>query len=141
MIKAIAHICIATKDLNKTERFYCDYLGLSKKFDFIQQGKRRGFYLQVNEHNFIEVFRTDAETSDEKEPRIWHFCLEVDNIDKAIEDIRKQGVSIPDKEMGADNAWQTWLTDPNGVKIELHQYTDKSCQITGTDCMLPEKWG
>ena len=135
MIKAIAHICISTKDLNKTEQFYCSCLGLSKKFNFIREGKVIGYYLQINESNFIEVFNTDTNSSEE-EPQIKHFCLEVEDLDKAIEKIRECGVSITDKKMGADNSWQAWLADPNGVKIELHQYTDRSCQVVGSDCVI-----
>ena len=135
MIKAIAHICIQTKDLNKTEQFYCTCLGLSKKFNFIREDKVIGYYLQINESNFIEVFKTDTNSS-EGEPQIKHFCLEVQDLDKAIEKIRNCGVSITDKKMGADNSWQAWLADPNGVKIELHQYTDRSCQVVGSDCVI-----
>ena len=135
MIKAIAHICISTKDLDETERFYCSCLGLSKKFDFIRDGKVFGYYLQINDNNFIEVFQTDANSSEE-EPQVKHFCLEVDDIDKTIEKINNCGVSITDKKIGCDNSWQAWLTDPNGIKIELHQYTDKSCQIVGSDCVV-----
>ena len=135
MIKAIAHICIRAKDLNKTERFYCGGLGLRKKFRFLRDGVIAGFYLEVNEHNFIEVFETDAVSSEEK-PAVMHFCLEVDNIDATIEAIRKNGVPITDKKQGCDNSWQAWLTDPNGIKIELHEYTDKSCQVTGSDCKI-----
>ena len=135
MIKAIAHICIGTKDLDETEKFYCSCLGLSKKFSYIRDGKPFGYYLQINENNFIEVFLTDTNSS-EKEPQIKHFCLEVDNIDKTIEEIKNCGVSITDKKMGNDNSWQAWIIDPNGIKIELHQYTDKSRQVVGGDCVL-----
>ena len=138
MIKAIAHICISAKDLDETEKFYCGGLGLSKKFNFIRDGKVFGYYLQINETNYIEVFQTDA-ISSEDQPRVKHFCLEVDDIDKAIETIRSRGIDISDKKMGCDN-WQAWLTDPNGIKIELHQYTDKSSQVVGTDCVVYEKW-
>lgn len=135
MIKAIAHICILTTDLDKTEHFYCSCLGLSKKFNFIRKNKVFGYYLQVNENNFIEVFQADAVTS-EKEPQVTHFCLEVDDIDKTIDEIKNCSVSITDKKMGNDNSWQAWITDPNGIKIELHQYTDKSRQVVGGDCVL-----
>ncbi len=98
MIKAIAHICISTKDLDETERFYCSCLGLSKKFDFIRDGKVFGYYLQINDNNFIEVFQTDANSSEE-EPQVKHFCLEVDDIDRTIEErslysLRIRGTSI-----------------------------------------------
>ena len=135
MIKAIAHICISTKDLDETENFYCSCLGLSKKFDFIRDGKVFGYYLQINDNNFIEVFQTGANSSEE-EPQIKHFCLEVDDIDKTIEEVRNCSVNITDKEMGGDNSWQAWLTDPNGIKIELHQYTEKSNQVVGGDCVI-----
>jgi glyoxylase I family protein len=134
MIKAIAHICISTTDLEKTEKFYC-CLGLSKKFNFIREGKVFGYYLQINASNFIEIFEADR-ISSEKEPQVKHFCLEVDDIDKTIEEIRNRGVSITDKKMGDDNSFQAWLTDPNGIKIELHQYTDKSSQVAGSDCVI-----
>jgi len=139
MIKAMAHICVSTKDLDKTEKFYCSCLGLAKKFSFIRDGKVFGYYLQINEHNFIEFFQADAVSSEDK-PKVMHFCLEVDDIDKAIKEIRNCGVSITDKKTGSDNSWQAWLTDPNGINIELHQYTDKSSQITGNDCIVKQKW-
>ncbi len=135
MIKAIAHICISTKDLDKTETFYCSGLGLSRKFVFLRDGKVAGYYLQINENNYIEVFQTDT-LSSEQEPQIKHFCLEVDDIDKTIEEIKKCGIDITDKKKGCDNSWQAWLTDPNGIKIELHEYTDISCQVVGSDCVI-----
>lgn len=135
MIKAIAHICISTTDLDETERFYCSCLGLSKKFSFIRDGQAFGYYLQINDHNFIEVFQADANSSEES-PQVKHFCLEVDDIDKTIEAINNCGVSTTDKKKGRDNSWQTWLTDPNGIKIELHQYTDQSSQVVGSDCVV-----
>ena len=135
MIKAIAHICISTKDLHETEMFYCECLGLSKKFHFVRDGNVFGYYLQINESNFIEVFKADTVSSETK-PLVKHFCLEVDDIDKTIKEIRDCGVTITDKKMGRDNSWQAWLTDPNGVRIELHQYTDKSSQVTENDCVM-----
>jgi glyoxylase I family protein len=134
MIKAIAHICISTTDLEKTEHFYCACLGLKKKFNFFRNNKPFGFYVQVNQSNFIEFFLADALSP--SEPTVKHFCLEVDDIDKTIKELRSCNVSITDKKMGCDNSWQAWLADPNGVKIELHQYTEKSSQYLGTDCII-----
>lgn len=135
MIKAIAHICISTTDLDKTETFYCGALGLSKKFNFIREGKVFGYYLRINEHNYIEVFLSHAITPEEQ-PAIKHFCLEVEDMDNAIRRIRSAGVTVTDKKMGHDQSWQAWLADPNGITIELHEYTDKSSQVLGSDCFL-----
>ena len=30
--------------------------------------------------------------------------------------------------MGGDNSWQAWTCDPDGNRIELHQYTPESKQ-------------
>ena len=135
MIKSIAHICILTNDLDATEKFYCYGLGLTRKFDFLRDGKVVGYYLQINEHNYIEVFLTDS-VSSEEESRISHFCLEVEDINRTIDKIRECGIDITDPKMGCDKSWQAWLTDPNGIKIELHEYTEESCQILGNDCVV-----
>lgn len=58
------------------------------------------------------------------------FCKKGNNLDKS------NSTCITDKKMGWDNSWQAWITDPNGIKIELHQYTDKSSQIVGSDCVI-----
>ncbi len=38
--------------------------------------------------------------------------------------------------MGADRSRQMWTQDPDGVRIEFHQYTPGSCQLTGAPCVL-----
>ena len=46
------------------------------------------------------------------------------------------GYTPGEKKMGADHAYQAWLTDPDGVRIELHEYTPDCCQKTGRTCYL-----
>ncbi len=132
MIKRIAHLCLISKDLAATERFYTTALGLKKAFNFLSKGTITGFYLAVGEDSFIEVFLTD-QTPDGKSSAIQHFCLEVDSIDKISARVKKAGYEITEKQMGSDQSWQAWLTDPNGVRIELHEYTPASSQITRSD--------
>ena len=33
--------------------------------------------------------------------------------------------------LGGDGAWQAWITDPSGVRIELMQYSEDSSQFSG----------
>ena len=47
-------------------------------------------------------------------------------------------IEVTDKQLGGDNAWQVWAEDPNGVRIEFHQYTDDSMQLVGGTC--PVTW-
>ena len=135
MIRRIAHVCLATKDLAATEHFYCDVLGLRKQFNFIRGGKVAGFYFKVAEGNFIEVFRQD-EIHPAAGCPIGHLCLEVDHIDAVAGRLKSSGYDTTDKLLGGDKSWQIWTTDPSGVRIEFHQYTADSTQITGKDCII-----
>ncbi len=135
MIKQMAHVCIGAKNLAETERFYCDVLGLTKKFDFDKGGEEIGFYIDLGGNTFVEVF-ADSEMNEGQRPPIKHFCLEVEDIDAVIAAVREKGWTISDKKFGADNAWQAWINDPSGVAIELHQYTAESSQYTGQACLV-----
>jgi predicted enzyme related to lactoylglutathione lyase len=62
---------------------------------------------------------------------ILHFCLETDDIDAVVARLTELGVPVTPKKLGVDNSWQAWLEDPDGNKIEIHQYTPTSTQLTG----------
>lgn len=129
-----AHICIHAKDLAETERFYTDVLGMDRSFGFYKDGKLFGIYLRISEKNFIEVFQAGDAPSDSSP--IAHLCLETSDIDADLAELRASGVEATDKKTGSDGTYQIWLADPNGVRIELHQYTDDSCQVTGKDIQI-----
>jgi len=135
MLKQVAHICIMSTDLDATERFYTDLLGLQRSFSFYKDGELFGFYLGLGNRTFIEVFY-NPHAKPIEHPLINHMCLEVDDMDALIAHVRAHGTEITDKKMGVDNTWQAWLTDPSGVRIELFAYTDASSQFNGTDCIV-----
>ena len=135
MINQIAHVCISSLDLDATERFYCSGLGFRKVFDFVRDGNIVGFYLGVTKNTYVEIFRQDEVDTQAKSP-VRHFCLEVDSIDVVSRHLTESGYEVTQKKLGADESWQAWVTDPTGVRIEFHEYTDKSTQITGADCVL-----
>jgi lactoylglutathione lyase/glyoxylase I family protein len=135
MIKALAHLCVFTKDLARTRAFYCDALGLKPHFDFLKDGELFGFYLQVAPGQFVEFFKAkpDAEFGN---PRLHHFCFEVDDLDAQREQLIKAGVEVTPKKLGCDQTWQCWCKDPNGVDIEFQQYTPQSAQFKRTSCLV-----
>lgn len=135
MIKGLAHVCIGATDLAATERFYCEGLGLRKGFEFIRRGEVIGFYLEVSAGSFIEVFRSDGVDYGAKGP-IQHICLEVEDIDRVGRRLKEAGYPATAKSMGADQSWQMWVADPSGVRIEFHQYTAQSAQLTRKTCVL-----
>ena len=132
MIKRLAHICIHTRDLNATETFYCEALGLEKGFVFEKDGAPFGFYVKLGGKSFIEVFKGDpAEVGN-----INHVAIETDNMDRVISRLREHGFEATEKKFGGDNTWQAWTTDPSGVRIEFQQYTNQSMQFTGGVCKV-----
>ncbi len=135
MIKGLAHVCISAKDLAATERFYVTGLGLKKGFDFIRNGQNIGFYLELGRLGFIEVFKRDEVDAKANGP-IQHLCIEVDDIDRLVQQLTAHGYEATPKKLGADQSWQSWTTDPSGVRIEFHQYTALSSQTTGQNCLL-----
>jgi len=135
MITRLAHICIGALDLEKTEQFYTQVLGLRKAFDFRKGPARFGFYIEVGGGTFLEAFQ-QAEPFRGDQPGLRHICLEVDSIDATIAQIKAAGWPIGEKKLGADQSWQVWLKDPNGHAIELHEYTPESSQRTGATVIV-----
>ena len=135
MIKRLAHVCIGATDLAESEQFYVERLGMSKAFDFIRSGRQIGFYVNAGETTFLEV-SAQSEAPNLERPLLKHFCLEVDDIDATIAELNAVGVAVSPKKWGADQAWQVWITDPSGVRIELMQYTPKSTQFSGEAVVL-----
>lgn len=135
MIKSMAHICITATDLEATERFYCAGLGFERAFRFVRQGKTAGLYLKAPGGFFVEVFCRDGAQA-LGVAAISHFCLEAEDLAPLREHLQALGYAVTEPKMGADQSWQMWVTDPGGVRIEFHQYTENSSQRTGQDCIL-----
>jgi catechol 2,3-dioxygenase-like lactoylglutathione lyase family enzyme len=130
VVKALAHVQITSPDLKATERFYCDALGLKKKFSFFKGPKEVGFYLELGRNTFLEFF--EGKLGEKvQHPAISHFCIEVSSIDEVERALQAKGISITGKVMGGDNAMQAWIVDPSGVRVELHEYNSKSMQLVG----------
>ncbi|MBD3181108.1 VOC family protein [Candidatus Poribacteria bacterium] len=128
MITGLAHVCFTVSDLEKSIDYYQNKLGFSHAFSFInEEGKKFGVYLHIGGRNFIELFQGNLDDS-AKGQSYRHICLEVDDIDITVKELKSRGVEVSDPKMGSDHSWQAWLTDPDSNRIELHQYTSKSKQ-------------
>ena len=139
LIKQLAHVCIFAHDLDKTEAFYRDVLGLPVTFYFERDGKRIGFYLDLGGRTFIEVF-VKGESSFSESNQINHICLETESLDDLLAHVRSKGVEITDKKRGADGTWQSWAADPNGVKLEIFEYSSDSMQFGPAGAVCAVDW-
>ena len=126
MIKGLAHVCFTVKDLDRSIDFYCRQLGFRPGFDFNKDGKRFGVYLHISGRNFIELFEGTPEAVGKSSYR--HLCLEVKDMPQTLADLRGKQVQVGQAKLGMDHSWQAWLSDPDGNRIELHEYTPESWQ-------------
>lgn len=139
LIRQVAHTCIFAHDLAATETFYRDVFGIPKAFDFRRGEDWIGFYLDLGARSFIEVFRK-ADSSFAETNQINHICLETEDLDGLIAHVRGLGVTITDKKLGVDGTWQAWTNDPNGVKLEIFQYTADSMQFQPKGGVCQVNW-
>jgi catechol 2,3-dioxygenase-like lactoylglutathione lyase family enzyme len=131
-IKSVAHVCLKTTNLDATSDFYCGALGMKKVFNFTRKGKIIGFYMKTANETFIEAFLVDEVEKLDKQV-LSHFCLETDSVEALRKSLVERGYSPNEIRLGADNSYQFWMKDPNGLDMEFHEYTDKSTQRTCQD--------
>src|SRR5438552_3298342 len=130
MISRIAHICVNVSSIEQAKRFYGEALGMAVKFTFEKPGGRLfGVYFHAGGDTYIEAF----EVPDLKvvNTGLVHFCLETDDIDGMIARLQAHGVACTPKKLGGDHSWQCWIQDPDGNRMEFHQYTEASFQRRG----------
>jgi catechol 2,3-dioxygenase-like lactoylglutathione lyase family enzyme len=128
LITNLAHACFIVSDLDRALQFYVDALGMTLAFDFINdEGKRFGVYLYMGGRSFLELFAGEL-GQPAKDQSFRHICLEVDDIQSTVQDLRGKGVEVSEPKLGKDRSWQAWITDPDGNRIELHHYNPNSLQ-------------
>jgi len=130
MIKGIAHVCYTVTDIEKSILFYTEKLGFRHAFDFRNaEGVRTGVYLKIGDgRSFIELFQAEGMSVESAKIGFQHLCLETEDIEAARAELNRLGVETTEPLFAGDNAWQIWITDPDGNRIEIHQYTDSSLQ-------------
>ena len=149
MIKQLAHLCLKTSQLDRMTAFYRDTLGATVKFRYLNSvGQPIGCYFALGEKTFVEIFdHADAHRRSQsakpleplEEPRDpWlmrfnHFCLQVEGLDRFVQQLESRGVTVTGRKTGNDHSRQAWIKDPDGNLIELQEYTALSRQFTGED--------
>ena len=131
MITGIAHNAVTVRDMQESLRFYTEALGFKRAFEINRPENEEPWivYMSIAPGQFLELFYGGTEDSHWRDSLIGfnHFCFEVDDIFQTVERVRGAGYPIDiEPKQGADMNWQAWVTDPNGVRIELMQIDPKS---------------
>ena len=117
MLLPLGHVTVLSADFERTEQFHCDLLGM-------RVGPRPpislpGRWLYVGQEAVLHVLPRDTDSPDDDVPVIDHFALNA--TDRAGFELRLQAAGQPFEgwRLANDDTWQIFLTDPDGVRVEL----------------------
>ena len=130
MIHKIHHLAIAVKDLEEALRFYRDTLGLPVHEQAVRedQGVKAALLtIGESEIELLEPLGPDTPVGRFLERRgegIHHICLQTDDIDKELADLKANGVELIDQEPRQGLVGRICFLHPRstkGVLVELAQ--------------------
>jgi lactoylglutathione lyase len=133
MVTGVAHLAVTVKDMEKSLDFYSRILGFKKAFEIADKttGTPWIVYLHIKKNQFLELFY-HGERDNPWEPSLRgfnHICLEIDDIQSTVKHIEDSGWKIDSPlKQGGDKNFQAWISDPDGVRIELMQINPESPQ-------------
>lgn len=131
MVKKVDHIGIAVKNLEETLKFYTDVLGMNLEgTEIVEEQKVKVAFLPIGDTEMELLESTDKEGPiaryiDKKGEGVQHIAYRVDDIEKAIEEMKAKGIRMIDEKprYGAGGAKIAFLhpKSTHGVLVELCQ--------------------
>ncbi|HOJ00405.1 MAG TPA: methylmalonyl-CoA epimerase [Anaerolineaceae bacterium] len=129
-IKKINHVAVAVEDITRATEFWQSVLGL--KLDHVEEvesQKAKVAFFPCGESEVELVEPTDPESGtarfiQTRGAGIHHLCLEVDDIDKALEELKAKDVRLIDETAVVLEGRKMAFIHPKssgGVLIELYQ--------------------
>lgn len=118
----INHVAISVTDLEESEQFYRDLIGLKQIEEPFGVGRHAWFDMG---HSELHVIRA-AEERKERD-RSNHLCFSVSDMEAFIEKISSHGIEFTDAagnqgeiNIRPDGIQQIYFTDPDGYWIEIN---------------------
>jgi methylmalonyl-CoA epimerase len=131
MIKKVAHIAIAVKNLDDALELYKNLFNIRpSKIETIPQQGVKAALLPIGEGSEIELLEpTDPQSGiakflEHRGEGIHHICLEVDDVDGELRRLEQKGVRLIDKQGRPGLSGKVGFLHPKstkGVLIELEQ--------------------
>lgn len=117
-IEALDHAAIKTSKLEETRAFFVEVLGLTvgsrPQFDF------RGYWLYAGDRDIVHLVEATEPKAPTSVAAINHFALRVANFEAAQADLKARGIAFESETTPGGELRQLYVTDPNGVRIELN---------------------
>jgi catechol 2,3-dioxygenase-like lactoylglutathione lyase family enzyme len=118
LLDSLDHITVITNDLKKTKKFYINILGMEvdnnrPPFDF------DGAWLSINKRPVVHVIVNKNHIDSKDKPTLDHIAFRVNNINMIKTNLSKFNINYKEKTTPDNKIIQIFITDPNGVKVEL----------------------
>ena len=121
----LSHVGFSVEDYDAALAFYTETMGFREVGPVRDaEGNALFTYVQVNRDTFIELFPP----TEGSQPGFTHVALSVDDLDRAVRDLRDAGVEVEEPRMGRTRAYLTNAVGPDGVRIELLELRPGSIQ-------------
>jgi methylmalonyl-CoA/ethylmalonyl-CoA epimerase len=133
-ITKINHVAIAVPDIEAALTFWRDALGLDlSHIEEVPSQKSTVAFLPAGEGEVELVEPTNEDTGlakflAEKGPGLHHLCLEVDNLEEKLAELKAKGVRLINETPNVLPGRKMAFIHPkasNGVLVELYEVTDR----------------
>lgn len=131
LISGFHHVCVKTRDWERTMAFYRDLLGCTEKVAW-RTAPQRAAMLDTGDGNYMEVFEDLAYTG-ATHGAVFHFAFRTERLDEAAAKVRAAGYKITmepkDAAIATTNGAGTipirifFCEGPNGESVEFFQNT------------------
>ena len=114
---ALDHVTVRSADLERTERFYCDLLGM-------RTGPRPaipvpGHWFYIGDQAVLHVLPLVRLALPGTEATIDHFALRAEGLPEFEQRLHAAGQPFERRLLADSGIWQIFLTDPDGAVVEL----------------------
>ncbi len=115
-LETLDHVTVLVRDLEKSTEFYRDVLGL-KEASWRPPFTFDGAWMALEDRAVLHLVCRDG--GPDHSGAVDHFALKGADSDHARTELTKRGVAFKEQETPDGRYRQMFLTDPDGVKIEL----------------------
>ncbi|OYU68493.1 MAG: hypothetical protein CFE45_42455 [Burkholderiales bacterium PBB5] len=116
MLLSLGHVTVRSANFERTERFYCDLLGLRLGPRPAIAVPGRWFY--IGARAVVHVLPRTAETTDTG-GAFDHFAIDADELPEFEQRFLAVGQPFEGRRLADSDTWQVFVNDPDGVRVEL----------------------
>jgi methylmalonyl-CoA epimerase len=128
-VKRIEHIAVAVKNMQAARDLFENKLGLEFEYEEYLPEHRTSLAMFPVGQTYVELLHSDDATTDTAKwiaangEGLYHICLEVDDIEQALRELKARGIKLVDEvPKGGHGGSRIAFLDPastNNVVIEL----------------------